>query len=143
MRKGVRSISESLEEDAALMEQLGRCCAGGWRGRRARSRWISRRADSRRRRSGAVEAGRERRNRRNVVGRIREELLRSVDHEKSEFILNGWVDGFLDIGSVHIQCLLLAEERGIDTHGSLQVSIVEVAGGRYRLRICLREHIKV
>lgn len=62
-------------------------------------------------------------------------FLGGVDHENGELVLDGRVVGFLDIRAVHVKGFLSAEEGSIIAHRIAELSIVEVRGRWWRLRV--------
>ena len=56
-------------------------------------------------------------------------FLGGVDHEDGEFVLDGWIVGFFDVGAVHFEGFLGAEEGGVCADGMLEVGVVVVDGG--------------
>ena len=62
-------------------------------------------------------------------------FLGGVDHENSELVLDCRVVGFLDIRAVHVKGFLGAEKGSIIAHSIAELSIVEVCGRWWRLRV--------
>lgn len=69
--------------------------------------------------------------------------MRGVDHENGKLVLDRRVVGFFDIRAVHVKGFLGAEEGSIVAHRIAELSIVEVGGRWWRLRVGNVEKIDV